>query len=157
MLPYIEELVSMAKTYFELAKNSAFRKLVEKKVEEFVQLLVTKHNEVMTLYPKEYQAIMDFLSLYMNICMDYAAWAINTFVEYPPVQKAIEYIVTLTPEKAQASLETVMEFVMSAITQLEARVNKLIATIPEDLPAFFEMHLPEFIISFIKSVIAYLQ
>merc|ERR1711872_735466 len=118
--------------------------------------LITKHNEVMSLYPKEYQAIVD-LSLYMNICMDYAAWALNTIVEYPPVQKAIEYLVSLTPEKAQASLDTVMDFAMSAVTKMEAKVNDLIAALPEDIPAFLEMHLPAFIISLMKSVIAYLQ
>merc|ERR1711962_422007 len=157
VVPYFQDLASTLKTNFELAKNSEFGKLVEKKVGEFVQLLITKQNEVMNLYPKEYQAIMDFVSLYMNICMDYAAWALNTIVEYPPVQKAIEYLVGPTPEKAQASLDTVMDFAMSAVTKLEAKVNDLIAAIPEDIPAFLEMHLPAFIISLMKSVIAYLQ
>merc|ERR1711962_222173 len=159
VVPYFQDLASTLKTNFELAKNSELGKLVEKKVGEFVQLLITKletfpqrsfvqQNEVMNLYPKEYQAIMDFVSLYMTISMDYAAWALNTFVEYP---------VSLTPEKAQASLDTVMDFAMSAVTELEARVNDLIAALPEDIPAFLEMHLSTFIISFIKSVIAYLQ
>merc|ERR1711962_642231 len=157
VVPYFQDLASTLKTNFELAKNSEFGKLVEKKVGEFVQLLITKQNEVMNLYPKEYQAIMDFVSLYMTISMDYAAWALNTIVEYPPVQKAIEYLVGPTPEKAQASLDTVMDLAMSAVTKLEAKVNDLIAAIPEDIPAFLEMHLPAFIISLMKSVIAYLQ
>merc|ERR1712243_100763 len=122
-----------------------------------VELLITKVNEVMNLYPKEYQAVMDFLSLYMNIFMDYAAWVINTIVEYPPVQKAIEYLINLTPEKAQATLDMIMNNAMSALSQLESRVNDLIAAIPKDIPAFLEMHLPAFIISFIKSIIAYFQ
>jgi len=156
MLPYIQELASMVKTYFEFARNSVYGKLVEKKVGEMVKLFIAKLNEVMNLYPKEYQAIMDLLSLYMNICMDYAAWAINTVVEYPPIQKAIEYILNLTPAKAQASLVTVMEFVMSTMKQLEAKVDFLIAAIPKEIPAFFEMHLPKFIITIISAIISFL-
>merc|ERR1711875_21967 len=97
-------------------------------------------------YPAEFQAIKDFMFVYMNIC-----------VEYPPVVKAIDYIVTLTPEKAQATLDIIVEYVMSTMTQLEAIVNGLIADIPKEIPAFFELHIPAFIISFITSILSYLN
>merc|ERR1712033_58050 len=97
LLPYVEEIISPIVPYIEFVKNSAQGKLVEKKVGEIVKLLVTKVDEVMTMYPAEIQAIQDFMFVYVNICLEYATWAINTIVEYPPVQKAIEYIVTLTP------------------------------------------------------------
>merc|ERR1712121_176467 len=85
LLPYVEEILSTIVTYVEFVKNSAQGKLVEKKVGEIVKLLVTKVDEVMTMYPAEIQAIQDFMFVYVNICLEYATWAINTIVEHPPV------------------------------------------------------------------------
>ena len=65
---------------------------------------MTKVTEVMTLYAKELQAIQDFAFVYMNICLEFVTLVTKTVVEYPPVQKALEFIVTLTPEKVQAIL-----------------------------------------------------
>merc|ERR1711970_674114 len=157
LLPYVEEFMSTIKTYVEFAMDSAYGELVEKKVREMVKLLMTKFDEVMKMYPAEIQAIYDLMFVYVNICLEYATWAFNPIVEYPPVQKAIEYIVTLTPEKAEETLAVIMEFVMSTITQLEARVNEIIATIPKEIPAFIEMHVPAFIISFINTILSYLN
>merc|ERR1712033_10133 len=155
--PYVDEIISTIETYVDFALNSAQGKLVEKKVGEIVKLLVTKIDELMKMYPEEIQAIQDFIFVYVNICLEYANWAINTIVEYPPVQKALQYIATLTPEKALATLDVIMEFVMSTMTQLETRVNELLATIPKEIPAYIEMHVPAFIISFIKTILSYLN
>merc|ERR1719494_357016 len=134
--------MSSVVTYVKFAKNSVYGKLVEKKVREIVKLFITKRDEIMTMYPEEYQAILDFVFVYMNICLEYATWAINTIVEYPTVTKAIEYIVTFTPEKAQAILDIIVEYVMSTMLQLEAIVNDLLLPFPKDIPAFMEMHIP---------------
>ena len=69
-----------------------------------VKMLMTKIGEVMAMYPEEIKAIQDIVILYMNICMEYATWVINTIVEHPSVQMVVEFIVTFTPEKAQAIL-----------------------------------------------------
>merc|ERR1711970_323266 len=142
---YVEEIINTIETYVDFALNSAQGKLVEKKVREIVKLLVTKVDELMKMYPSEIQAIQDFLFVYVNLCLEYANWAINTIVEYPPVQKALE------------TLDTIKEFVMSAMTQLETRVNELLAAIPKEIPAYIEMHVPTFIISFIKTILSYLN
>merc|ERR1711970_127008 len=157
LLPYVEEIVSTIVTYIEFAKNSAQGKLVEQKVSEIVKLLVTKIDEVMTMYPAEIQAIQDFIFVYVNICLEYATYVINTIVEYPPVQNALEYMVTLTPEKALATLDIIIDFVMSMMTQLEARVNELVAAIPKEIPEFIESRVPAFIISLIKTLLSYLN
>jgi len=158
LFPYVEEFMGSVVTYIEFAKSSVYGQLVEKKVREMVKLFLTKLDEIMTMYPEEFQAIKDFLFVYMNICMEYATWAFNTIVEYPPVVKAIDYIVTLTPEKAQATLDIIVEYVMSTMTQLETIVNGLIADIPKEIPAFImEMPIPAFIISFITSILSYLN
>jgi len=157
LFPYLEDFMSSVVTYIEFAKSSVYGQLVEKKVREMVKLFMTKFDELMTMYPEELQAIKDFMFVYMNICMEYATWAVNTIVEYPPVVKALDYIVTLTPEKAQATLDIIVEYVMSTITQLETIVNGLIADIPKEIPAFFEMHIPAFIISFITSILSYFK
>jgi len=157
LLPYVEEIITTIVTYVEFVKNSAQGKLVEKKVGEIVKLLVTKVDEVMTMYPAEIQAIQDFMFVYVNICLEYATWAINTIVEYPPVQKAIEYIVTLTPEKALATLDLIKDFVTYNMMTLEGIVNDLIAAIPKEIPAFIESHVPAFIILFIKNILSYLN
>merc|ERR1712142_867869 len=158
LFPYLEEFMSSAVTYIEFAKNSVYGQLVEKKVREMVKLFMTKFDELMTMYPEELQAIKDFMVVYMNICMEYATWAVNTIVEYPPVVKAINYIVTLTPEKAQVTLDIIVEYVMTTLTQLETIVNGLIADLPKEIPAFIiEMPIPAFIITFIRSILSYLN
>ena len=53
--------------------------------------------------------------------------------------------------------DIVIEFVKSTMTQLEARINVLIAAIPMEIPAFFEMHIPAFLISFITAILSYLN
>merc|ERR1711970_1579181 len=157
LLPYVEEIISTIVTYVEFVKNSAQGKLVEKKVGEIVKLLVTKVDEVIKMYPAEIKAIQDFIFVYVNICLEYATWAINTIVEYPPVQKAIEYIVTLTSEKALATLDLIKDFVTYNMMTLEGIVNDLIAAIPKEIPAFIESHVPAFIILFIKNILSYLN
>merc|ERR1711970_359556 len=147
-LPYVEEIISTIVTYIEFAKNSAQGKLVEKKVSEIVKLLVTKVDEVMTMNPAEIQAIQDFIFVYVNICLEYATYVINTI---------LEYIFTLTPEKALATLDIIMDFVMSMMTHLEARVNELVAAIPKEIPEFIESHVPALIISLIKTLLSYLN
>merc|ERR1712121_419001 len=142
--PYVDEIISTIETYVDFALNSAQGKLVEKKVREIVKLLVTKIDELMKMYPEEIQAIQDFIFVYVNLCLEYANWTINTIVEY---------LATLTPEKALATLDIIMEFVMSTMTQLETRVNELLATIPKEIPVYIEMHVPAFIISFIKTIL----
>merc|ERR1711915_642947 len=118
---------------------------------------MTKYDEAMKLYPEEYKAIQDFLVLYMNICLDYATWTINTILEYPPVQEAIEYIVTLTPEKVQATLDIVIDSVMTTMNKMEEILTSLMVEIPKEIPALIEMHIPSFIITFIKSIVSYLN
>merc|ERR1712008_581317 len=115
--------------------------------------ITTQIGEVMTMYPEVFEAIDKLMFISINLCSKYATWAVNIIVEYPLVQKAIEYIVNLTPEKAQATLVTIVEFMMSSITQLEARINVIIAAIPKEIPAFIEMHIPAFIISLITSIL----
>jgi len=131
--------------------------IVEKIVLESVELLTTNIDEIRTMYPEVFAAIDNFMFIYINLCSKYITWAVTTIVEYPLVQQVIEYVATLTPEKAQATLDTIVEFVMLTIPQLEARINVLIAAIPKELPAFFEMHIPAFFISLITSILSYLN
>merc|ERR1712106_617796 len=131
--------------------------ITEKIVLESVKLLTTQIDEVMTMYPEVFEAISNFMVVSINLCTKYVVWALNTIIEYPIFRTVIEYIVTLTPEKAQATLVTIVDFVMSSITQLEARINVLIAAIPKEIPAFIEMHIPAFIISLITSIFSYLN
>merc|ERR1712121_19711 len=109
-----------------------------------IEVGLNKANEMIELYPNEIQALNDFIILYMNICMDYTTWIINTIFEHPTVQKIIGYIATLTPEKAQADLAPVLDFIMTILRQVESKVNELIAAIPDDIPAFIRLHAPYF-------------
>merc|ERR1719369_1913540 len=93
---------------------------------------------------------MNFLTLYINICIDYMTWAMNTIVEYPPVMKTITYIMSLTPAKIQEILFMFKDLAMSTLSQIEARLDELIAALPKEMPAFFKMHIPAFFISFIR-------
>jgi len=77
------------------------------------------------MYPEVFAAINNFMFIYINLCSKYLTWAVTTIVEYPLVQQTIEYVATLTPEKAQATLDTIVEFVMLTIPQLEAKINVL--------------------------------
>merc|ERR1711970_1115891 len=124
LLPYLEVIID----------NDGwlvFYITVEKIVVESVELLTT-------MFPEVFAAINNFMFIYINLCSKYLTWAVTTIVEYPLVQQVIEYVATLTPEKAQAALDTIVEFVMLTIPQLEARINVLIAAIPKELPAFLK-------------------
>ncbi|CAL4060712.1 unnamed protein product, partial [Meganyctiphanes norvegica] len=179
LAPYVEEIKAMVETSYEMARKSMYAKLAEKKVKEIVELLLIKYNEVAESYPDEIKAVTDFVILYFNICLDYATWASNTVAEHPTVQKSIEYIQSLTLEKAQADLKPVVDFVMSALHQVETSLNELIAVLPKDIPSliavipkdipaliavipkyiieFVKMHIPNFFLTFLESVIMYIK
>merc|ERR1712121_551913 len=108
--PYVDEIISTIETYVDFALNSSQGKLVEKKVGEIVKLLVTKIDELMKMYPEEIQAIQDFIFVYVNLCLEYANWTINTIVEYPPVQKALEYIATHVPAFIISFIKTILSY-----------------------------------------------
>ncbi|CAL4108269.1 unnamed protein product, partial [Meganyctiphanes norvegica] len=168
LAPYVEEIKAMMETSYEMARKSAFAKLAEKKVKEIVELLLIKLNGVEKSYPDEIQAVKDFVILYVNICLDYATCVSNTVVEHPTVQKTIKYIQALTPEKAQADFKTVVDFVMSALRQVETSLNDLLSVLPKDIPAliavipkdilqFVKMHIPNFFLTFLETVIMYIK
>merc|ERR550519_2806148 len=166
IVPYVDETMTTIVTYVEFARDSVYGQLVEKKLKEMLEVLNLKFNEVMRLinlkleevvktYPEEFKAVQDFFNVYYDICVRYITWAVTTVVEYPAVQKAIQYITTLTPEKAQATLEVVKKFAISTFNQVEAIFTEFMATIPTELPAIIKMHFPEVIITFLTSILAY--
>jgi len=157
LAPYVEEIIAMMKTSYKMARKSTYVKLTERKVRNIIELIFTKFNEVVESYPEEIKAVQDFVIIYANICLDYATWAMNTAFEHPTVQKIIEYIQTLTPEKAQADLKPLQDFVMVALSQLETKLNDLIAVLPKDIPDFVKLHIPKFFLTLIESVIIYLK
>merc|ERR550519_132026 len=177
IVPYVDETMTTIVTYVEFARDSVYGQLVEKKLKEMLEVLNLKFNEVMRLinlnldevmkflnlkleevvkaYPEEFKAVQDFFNVYYDICVRYITWAVTTVVEYPAVQKAIQYITTLTPEKAQAPLEVVKKFAISTFNQVEDTFTEFMATIPTELPAIIKMHFPEVIITFLTSILAY--
>merc|ERR1711970_1706165 len=134
-----------------------FYVITEKMVLGGVTLLTKQIEEVVAMNSEVFAAIGNFMVVYINLCSEYATWAVNTIVEYPLVQQAIEYITTLTPEKAQANLDIIVEFLMSTMGQLETRINVLIAAIAAISKEIFEMHIPAFFISLITSILSYLN
>merc|ERR1712142_923469 len=144
VLPYVKESMAMMETSYNVVRASTYGKLAEEMVKNIIDLIFTKFNEIVELYPNEIQAVQDFVVLYVSICTDYATWIINTVFEHPIVQKILNYIATLTPEKAQADLTPVLEFVMSVLPQVQSTVNELIATLPKDIPTFVKLHIPFF-------------
>merc|ERR1719402_1383110 len=104
LLPYVKESIAMMETSYNVVRASTYGKLAEEMVKNIIDLIFTKFNEIVELYPKEIQAVQDFVVLYVNICSNYANWIIKTVFEHPIVQKILNYIATLTPEKAQADL-----------------------------------------------------
>merc|ERR1712008_208262 len=152
---YLNTLQVIIPEYVEQIKAN-LPKLVHN-IQEIVDTIGKPLFDVMAMYPEVFEAIDKFMFVSINLCSKYVVWAVNTIVEYPLVKTVIEYIVTLTPEKAQATLVTIVDFVMSSITQLEARINVLIAAIPKEIPAFIEMHIPAFIISLITSILSYIN
>jgi len=85
----------------------------------------------------------------------YITLAVTYVVEYPAVQNAIAYITNITPEKAQATLELVKEYALATISQVEATVTEFMAALPTELPTFIKMHIPEVLITFLASLLAY--
>merc|ERR1712142_1282073 len=144
VLPYVKESMAMMETSYNVVRASTYGKLAEEMVKNIIDLIFTKFNEIVELYPNEIQAVQDFVVLYVRVCSDYATWIINTVFEHPIVQKILNYIATLTPEKAQADLTPVLEFVMSVLPQVQSTVNELIATLPKDIPTFVKLHIPFF-------------
>merc|ERR1712142_1082190 len=144
LLPLVKESIAMMKTSYNVVRASTYGKLAEEMVKDIIDLIFTKFNEIVELYPNEIQAVQDFVFLYVKICSDYASWIIKTVFEHPIVQKILNYIATLTPEKAQADLTPVLEFVMSVLRQVQSTVNELIATLPKDIPTFVKLHIPFF-------------
>merc|ERR1712121_160475 len=134
--PYVEEIRAMIETSYSVARKSPYGQLAEETVRNIIEVGLNNPNEI--------QALNDFIILYMNICMDYTTWIINTIFEHPTVQKIIGYIATLTPEKAQADLAPVLDFIMTILRQVQSKVNELIAAIPDDIPAFVRLHAPYF-------------
>jgi len=144
LLPYVKESIAMMETSYNVVRASTYGKLVEEMVKDIIDLIFIKFNEIVELYPTEIQAIKDFVVLYVNICADYATWIIKTVVEHPIAQKILNYIATLTPEKAQADLTPVLDFVMSVLLQVQSTLNELIASLPKDIPTFVKLHIPFF-------------
>jgi len=142
--PYVEEVLAMIETSYKIVRKSSYGKLAEEKVRDIIELLLNKFNEIIELYPDEIQAVNDFITLYMRICLDYTTWVINTIVEHPSVQKIIKYMATLTPEKLQTDLAPLLDFIMTVLRQVETRVNELISAIPQEVPAFIKLHAPLF-------------
>jgi len=157
LAPYVEEVIAMIGTSYTMARKSTYVKLTEKKVRDIIELLFTKFNEVVESYPEEIKAVQDFVILYANICLDYATWAMKTVFEHPTVQKIIAYLQTLTPEKAQADLKPLLDFVMAALTQVQTKLNEIIAVLPKDIPDFVKLYIPTFFLTFIESVIMFLK
>jgi len=49
------------------------------------------------------------------------------------------------------------EMAISTMSQIEAGVNILIASLPTELPAFFKLHIPAFFITVLISIVSYLS
>merc|ERR1711970_657835 len=160
---YVEQITAFLLPYQPVIMDNIVKPLLgfyiitEKMVLGGATLLTKQIEEVVAMHPEVFVAIGNFMVVYINLCSEYATWAVNTIVEYPLVQQAIEYITTLTPEKAQANLDIIVEFLMSTMGQLETRINVLIAAIAAISKEIFEMHIPAFFISLITSILSYLN
>jgi len=157
VIPYVQEVGAMVDNYLKMAKQSTYGKLAEEKVRNLIELLLLKFNEVVESYPDEIKALNDFVVLYMDICMKYATWFMNAVFEHPTVQKMISYISSLTPEKAQADLMPLLDLGMTTLKQVETTVTELIQAIPKDFPEFFKLHIPNFFLTLIQSILDYLK
>merc|ERR1712142_1043758 len=73
---------------------------------------------------------MEFAHLAIEMIMDLA---INPVLEHPAIQPIYEYIVNLTPEKAQTDLAPVLDFVMSVLREVS-----------KDITTFIKLHIPFF-------------
>merc|ERR1711970_762506 len=132
---YVEQITAFLLPYQPVIMDNIVKPLLgfyiitEKMVLGGVTLLTAQIEAVMTMYPEVFAAISNFMVVYINLCSEYATWAVDTIVE----------------------------FLMSTMGQLETRINVLIASIADIAKEVFEMHILAFFISLITSILSYLN
>merc|ERR1711970_252311 len=131
----IDDLIPIINNLVDFLVNSHIFKLLKAKVEEIIKM-----------YPAEFNAVKAFFETTIKLTIDYINLVYNKLMEIPVVKKIVDYIWQLINSK---DLHSSMVSSMSPVSSV---VSSLISLVYNNVTAFIKLHTPSALSSWVASL-----